>query len=260
MSAINKSIDTSIMYSEPTSRDAIIKILIKHTDEGNLIELEKLRSLKHEWNVLDEKDNSLLHIATEKGYKRVVEFLLSIKEVNPKLLNKEGLSAFHIAARDGHNEIVTLLLKHLNVDIRSRDGATPLIMAAWKGHASTVKLLLENKADSRLTSEEGYTPLHNACCSKNKAAVLELLMTGNIEINYQAKSGATALMIAANNGCDDIVKLLLQYGANLHLLDLKGSTAAIHATRLGYKSTASILKKRALNFGSIQESTSSENY
>lgn len=247
---INNYLDHSATsYKLCETKDDTAAALIKHTHDGNLKELQKLHLLEHKFDVLDEKQNSLLHIATKKRHKLIVEFLLNIKEINPKLPNKKGLSALHIASRDGQDEIIPILLKHIDINIRGSfdfDGATPLIMAAWKGHSNTAKLLLENGADDSLPSSEGYTPLHNASNSKNIDIVYALLKSSSATINYQAKSGSTALMIAAQKGCDNIVELLLKYGANPYIVNVRGSTALICAINKGYKSTALILRKSSL--------------
>ena len=44
-------------------------------------------------------------------------------------------------------------------------------------------------------------------------------------INMQDEDGNTALMVATRNRCRDVVQLLLDYKADVHLRDLKGRTA-----------------------------------
>lgn len=244
MSIISFHTNPSLGDTEPLMIQYPSGDLIKHTRDGNLIELQKFRHLGQRWNILDEKLNSLLHIAAKKGHKLIVEFLLSIKELDPKHLNMKGLSALHIAARDGQDEIVTLLLKHIDIDSRSSDRVTPLIIAAWKGRTSTVKLLLENKADSRLACNAGYTALINACISKNIDTVLELLKNEYTSINHQSKSGSTAFLLAARLGCDKIVACLLEHGATPNIITNSGVTANIEAIKSGSKSTLSLVKKQ----------------
>ena len=52
---------------------------------------------------------------------------------NMRLTNKDGWNCFHIAAREGHTEILSYLLDcSLDIwDSRSRNGRTPLHTAGW---------------------------------------------------------------------------------------------------------------------------------
>ena len=59
---------------------------------------------------------------------------------------RDGKTSLHYAARNGHNNIIDLLLSRNDappVDIRSGDGTTPLHMACYGGHPSTVMHLVE---------------------------------------------------------------------------------------------------------------------
>jgi ankyrin repeat protein len=72
-----------------------------------------------------------------------------------------GLSSLHFAARQGYAEAATLLLAHgADLDGRSGDGTTPLLMAIINGHFDLAKMLLDRGADPRLASDNGVTPLY----------------------------------------------------------------------------------------------------
>ena len=57
-------------------------------------------------------------------------------------------TALHIASRNGHTEVVDLLVK-AGGDIEAEENTedTPLIQAVWGGHMSTIEVLLSKGAD-----------------------------------------------------------------------------------------------------------------
>ncbi len=66
----------------------------------------------------------------------------------------------HLAAGQGNNAIVKLLLGHgANINCREDDGSTPLIVASARGRASTVKLLLKEQSDFNMKDRLGRTAL-----------------------------------------------------------------------------------------------------
>lgn len=111
----------------------------------------------------------------------------------------------HYAARAGHSDMVRLLLSHgASVDAQDQTGQTPLMEAALAGNPEVARVLLSNGArvDVRKFSDAG-TPL------------------------WWALKG-TPLWWAVNNGHADVVKVLLDFGANPNVSYL-GQTPLHHA-------------------------------
>ena len=78
---------------------------------------------------------------------------------------KFKLNALHVAAEEGYDSIVDLLL-HSNattdVNQQSEDGKTPLFMAVCSGHVDVANLLIGAGADVNYV-RRGRTLLSNAC-------------------------------------------------------------------------------------------------
>jgi len=53
-----------------------------------------------------------------------------------------------------------LSMAQSDVNIRDRQGRTPLHVAAMRGHAKIVEVLLAKGADPTLEDNDGWTPLH----------------------------------------------------------------------------------------------------
>jgi len=119
------------------------------------------------------------------------------------------------------------------------EGATPLLRAAQSGDVALVKLYLENGADAKLATEDGTTALMVAAgigwvegvtYEWSPAQTLEtarLLLDLGVPVDTQNLDGQTALMGAAHKGRNDVVRLLVERGADLALRDI-GSRDTIH--------------------------------
>ena len=84
---------------------------------------------------------------------------------------------------------------------------TPLHFAARNGHAEVVRVLLENKASLTALDEDGLTPLHIAS-KYSQPSVLSLLLVANANCNATDNDENTALVLACRNGSHEIVKML----------------------------------------------------
>ena len=61
------------------------------------------------------------------------------------------------AARNGHLESVKVLLEaSANVNAKSSDGKTALMLAAWNRHLEIVQLLVEKGADYENVKDESF--------------------------------------------------------------------------------------------------------
>ncbi len=78
--------------------------------------------------------------------------------------NQGGMTALHLAARQGHVDTVERLLE-AGADVNALsagDQTSPLLIATVNGHFDLGKVLLDKGADPNLASEAGATPLYAA--------------------------------------------------------------------------------------------------
>ncbi len=156
--------------------------------------------------------------AIENGQQtKVLEFLNS-KNINLNQLIYGNL-ALTLAAEKGDIKTINLLLqKGANIDLPNAKGYNPLFIAIKNGNSSLIHFLLENgKANPIFKIPSGWTPLHMLASIGKEADIkflLNILKRITKNIDFRDKYGITPLMYASVKGQAELIKLLLESGAN----------------------------------------------
>jgi ankyrin repeat protein len=113
---------------------------------------------------------------------KVNEFLRdkAASMINVKDPYGTGEAALHIVVKRQDPTYLTVLINQpgINVNIQDRDGNTPLIFAAGLGWAPGVDALLAKKANVNLANNGGVTPLIRAVLAHDSEIVKKLLDAG----------------------------------------------------------------------------------
>ncbi|CAF1151749.1 unnamed protein product [Adineta steineri] len=145
------------------------------------------------------------------------------KEVlNRGYQEQDGLTALNIAAGKKHKAVTEILAACPDVEVNkaSLSGVTPLLMVAEVGWSDILDILLERGAvvDSAPSGKQaednklaGSTPLIGAT-KYNHPECVKRLLEHHANPNHQNQSGTSALMIAAEHGYFECVKLLVEAG------------------------------------------------
>jgi TonB family protein len=150
----------------------------------------------------------------------------------------------HDAAKEGDLAKVKALLENNRKMVSSKDnnGSTPLHLAAWNGHKDIVELLLANKADVNAKDTMGFTPLHRAAITGHKD-VVELLLDKGANVNAKDNGGWTPLHRAAMNGHKDVVELLLANKADVSAKINEGMTPLDMAVSKDHNDIVALLRQ-----------------
>lgn len=155
------------------------------------------------------------------------------------------------AAESGNAvEVSSLLAQGATVNAKTKDRVTPLMIACYGGYVDVVKLLLDKGADVNAKAWWGYTALIAAstgalidlmqpsCCftfkaqlewerqlrsSAGRAELVKMLLDRGADVNAKDSEGATALMMVGY-GWIDVAKVLLDKGADVNARDNEGTT------------------------------------
>jgi len=129
------------------------------------------------------------------------------------------------------------------VDVNKADpeGRTVLMMAAFDGYDDVVELLLEHGAKVDSSDSFGRTALMYAASGPFPKTVKLLIQSGADVNRADTAERWTALMLAAAEGHQPVVELLLQHGAKIDTTDDDGDAAIDHAREREQKHIVDLL-------------------
>ena len=106
--------------------------------------------------------------------------------------------------------ISTLLELGIDVDHKSNEGRTALMIASYAGHQHCVQMLTSANANVDIQDNKGYTALMLAT-ECNSIDIVSHLLSVNASVNLQTQEDDTTLIIACRNNLIDIENFLLNY-------------------------------------------------
>jgi excisionase family DNA binding protein len=208
--------------------------------------------------VKDNNGQTAMEAAESRGFQRIVsmleKFSTSAQPEGSRSL-KSGAAprlSLHRAVDDGDFAALKSLIEAgADLNSRSNDEWTPLMLATIKGHTAMIQILLKNGADSNARNRKGWTALMFAC-SMSDVDNMRILLTEGANVNARDKEGKTALMQAAHENNRESVKVLLEMGADVNLEDHTGETALDMARRRGHEEMVEMLRRSGAVSGSAQ--------
>ncbi|XP_041863123.1 KN motif and ankyrin repeat domain-containing protein 3 [Melanotaenia boesemani] len=186
---------------------------------------------------------------------RVSDYLMAFSEVSSVLLQHvvnmtdgNGNTALHYSVSHSNFGVVSLLLDTgvCCVDKQNKAGYTAIMLAALstvkeEEDMAVVKKLFSQGNVNAKASQAGQTALMLAVSHGRQEMVRALLECG-ADVNVQDDEGSTALMCASEHGRAEIVKLLLeQPGCDISIVDNDGSNALSIALEAAHNDTAVLL-------------------
>ncbi|XP_058403567.1 nuclear factor NF-kappa-B p105 subunit isoform X1 [Diceros bicornis minor] len=159
-----------------------------------------------------------LHLAVITKQEAVVEDLLRAG-ADLSLLDRWGNSVLHLAAKEGHDKILNILLKHkkaaLLIDHPNGEGLNAIHVAMMSNSMPCLLLLLAAGADVNAQERKsGRTALHLAAEHDNISLAGCLLLEGEAHVDSTTYDGTTPLHIAAGRGSTRLAALLKAAGAD----------------------------------------------
>ena len=176
----------------------------------------------------DKYEQTALYLASENGYAEIVKILLD-RGADPNVRNGGAGTALKHSKTP---EIATLLLtRGADVNAADSNNMTALAWAASDGRTDVARVLLEHGAEVDAHSYPGLelTPLMHAV-GGGKTDMVRLLLERGANVNAaRANDGCSSLMFAATKGCAEEVGILIDAGAPVDAKNRYGDTALHYA-------------------------------
>lgn len=209
--ALKTAVALLVSYVVTTGVASIIVVVVLIIGAGSRVDTFTNRS----WRLAD---------AVEQGATGTVRRLLD-EGADPDEIR--GLTPLHLAAGNGADEMVELLLTHgADPDRTDHRGRTPLMMALEGQHPETARRLVEAGTDLSLARDDGTTPLMLATADHDHELMLRMIERGApLDAFRPEKRAATALLQAVTGDDLEALEILLAAGADPTITDYKGRSA-----------------------------------
>ena len=201
---------------------------------------------------------SPLYTSAEIGDVGSVRYLLE-KSADKKKTDSMGLNPLHIAAQNGHLEVVKLLAleekslfsnifgtNHLYINQVDKNGFTPLYLAIKNGHTDIIEFLRSRGANLYQTNSSGESFLHLAAKHGHTDVINYLHQIGAADMTKANRHGETALYLAAKHEQIQCFEILRGLGSSLTSLTSEGETYLHLAAKKGDEKALEIFLNQGL--------------
>ncbi|XP_037657065.1 ankyrin repeat and KH domain-containing protein 1 isoform X9 [Choloepus didactylus] len=216
--------------------------LAEACSDGDVNAVRKLLDEGRSVNEHTEEGESLLCLACSAGYYELAQVLLAMHANVEDRGNKGDITPLMAASSGGYLDIVKLLLLHdADVNSQSATGNTALTYACAGGFVDIVKVLLNEGANIEDHNENGHTPLMEAASAGHVEVARVLLDHGAGINNHSNEFKESALTLACYKGHLDMVRFLLEAGADQEHKTDEMHTALMEACMDGHVEVARLL-------------------
>ncbi|KAF2149540.1 ankyrin [Myriangium duriaei CBS 260.36] len=182
--------------------------------------LELLITAGADINAKDNRKRNVLHnlaADTKEAVwgQTVINLLLghNVCVQGPEAMDEHGRTPLHWCCVTGRLSLAETLLKRghgkrADINAVEQRQKSPLHLAVSHEWEDIVDLLLLHGARIDLTSDGGWTALHNAC-EKGNARIVRTLLSAGADCNARLLNGRTSLHVASNGLHVEVVQMLL---------------------------------------------------
>ncbi|OAQ99952.1 hypothetical protein LLEC1_04023 [Akanthomyces lecanii] len=240
---------TSLLWAAAMGQEAVVKLLLENGVNVNATDKDGRTSLL--W-------------AAVNGHAAIVQRLIAAEKLDHDAVDDNGQTALSWAAANNNENVVKLLLAAEGVNPNSRDNhdrtpllrvaiSTPAIIRKNSGHAlqdyNMQLMLLEQQNKTRLMmSRQGRSiprPHHLIGWAVQQFSnIVKLLLENGANVEVKDEDGRTALSYIAEQGHEAIVKILLEKGANVEAKDRNGQTPLSWAAEKGHEAIVKMLLEK----------------
>ena len=178
----------------------------------------------------DRYDFSAFDIAINGNNKEILMLLLTSRDGLDSLfetIEDENTKLLFYASKYGQRNVVNYCIRDMgvNVNVKGKNGETPLIIAAKYGETNIVQYLLEKKADADVQMYDDKCTALIFACAGGFQDIVKMLLTYGVNVNLYDKYNNSPLIFAINNGHTEIVEMLISADVDIPHKNESGETA-----------------------------------
>ena len=193
-------------------------------------------------NIIEhDSGKTLLHLAAESGRLEIVMLLMSSNANVNAVIPETQQTALHLAAARGYINVVKYLVDGRDPSMRELELYASIVQQPY--YQSWAEDLLTNEG----TTGNSVWEVEARDSAEKHIGRLRSLSTRYSNINLRDSMGRTALDLAASHGNDDVVRFLLERGADLKSEGGAGCTALQAAVKAGTLETVKLLLAAGAN-------------
>lgn len=218
---------------------------------NNLPLVKALMASGVDLSATNDDPETALHLAAKEGHVDMVEALLGNSSrgmtVNVGATTRDGLTALHYAADRGHRETVQELFRYgADCDAKDDNGATAFDRAVQKQHLAVQEILKPAQIEHEVIRAELDTPARAGIpdAGADRVSPLDHMFTAQ-EVGGEFVD--PPLHRAVRNGQVDLVRRLLDSGADIEERNRYDSTALYTAVGLQNYDLVMLLLERGAN-------------
>jgi ankyrin repeat protein len=258
--ALTSEGETVLMLTAHTGNPAAVAVLL---DRGADVNARQFRGQTAVMWAAAEGHTEVVKLLIARGADLSLSSSASTK---PERRPAGGMTALLFASRQGKIDTARALIEGgADVNQTGADATSPLLIAIVNGHYELASMLLENGANPSVASSNGRTPLYAAIDLRNvqwsqgpapelpqeqhMAMIKQLIAAGadlsatisgkvshrgSFDMRWTDLKGGTPFLRAAWNGDIEVMRLLLEHGADPKVATEKNETALLLLAGAGW--------------------------
>lgn len=252
---IGKIKDFHNQGSSLEARDGKGQTVLFHAVKGNQHHIVRWLTVEGQANVqaVDKEGLTALHVAAQRCDLQSAEILLE-RNASVNAMSSRNLTPLHcIPHSEGVSVLRLLHEKGADVNAVDKDNNRITHKAARKGDSASLlfKVASDLGADVEASGAQGNTPAHLAAESGSKA-ILGILIQKKVELEKTRNlAGYTPLMIASQAGKVEVMRLLLDKGVSYNVVDSHGRSLTELTIAWGNPDVVALLQEYGADYSDV---------